>query len=192
MAVVPSTLTGRKQKKSVVAKAQEWNAVNIRAREIRLLLKASVCETKAWGMLSDISQMSKLKDRDGYKAYFICLLLTPMSFAKKMYLINKIANFNNRKDNKKHYYIYEKLNCCIWKNIHIGPSDSMSESLVGCLYPTLQKCIVSTFQWSEIMCWICVKINMSQLATGIPAASGLKEVWRYASHEWEMAFSAMP
>lgn len=47
MTVVPFTRTGGEQKKSVVAKAQEWNAVNIHAREIRLLLKASVCETKA-------------------------------------------------------------------------------------------------------------------------------------------------
>jgi len=59
IAVVPSTLTDRKQKKSALAKAQERIVVNIRAREIRLLLVASVRETKARGMLSDISQKSK-------------------------------------------------------------------------------------------------------------------------------------
>lgn len=112
IAVVPSTLTDRKQKKSALAKAQEQTAVNIRAREIRLLLVASVCETKAWGMLSDISQKSKQHEvsERKRKSFFCLQVVNP-----KVICRHKIQVFD--KQNKCFYrhsslYVFA---CCLLK-----------------------------------------------------------------------------
>lgn len=153
IAVVPSTLTDRKQKKSALAKAQERTAVNIRARDIRLLLVASVCETKAWGMLSDISQKSKqheVSERERKSFFCLQVVNTKVIYKPKIQVFDK---------QNKCFYMQNSLNffsqLLCWNSLQSSVSCSI------CLNQGFQNFLYIQCLKTKQMQWCVDKIKLS-------------------------------